>query len=309
LERARALDPTCADRACSWGLGQVLGSNAEMLGFSSVAEMMQSLRAGRVAAQIDLMVRFIKANKLTGLLARGDWAEFARRYNGPGFKKNRYDEKLAAAYAKWAQFLTGLNGQALPEEAAATGPLASGSRGERVERLQSALKAMGYAVGEIDGLYGPATQAAVAAFQRDRGLPMSGSADEATLRSLQDKPSESDDLLRLLLDAILRPVDPGKPPRSPAPVPPILSPVDRMIGGEMLAGKKTLLAVLAYVALAIGQATGGIGTAMGAGATPTGEILTSLIAAFGGLGLISKGDRAVQMLGIIAAEHSAEPRS
>ncbi|WP_426772988.1 N-acetylmuramidase domain-containing protein, partial [Pseudomonas aeruginosa] len=27
-----------------------------------------------------------------------DWAEFARRYNGPDYKKNNYDVKLAEAY-------------------------------------------------------------------------------------------------------------------------------------------------------------------------------------------------------------------
>lgn len=30
-----------------------------------------------------------------------DWAEFARRYNGPAYKENRYDEKLAKAYQKF----------------------------------------------------------------------------------------------------------------------------------------------------------------------------------------------------------------
>jgi hypothetical protein len=30
-----------------------------------------------------------------------DWAKFARGYNGAGYKQNKYDEKLAAAYKKY----------------------------------------------------------------------------------------------------------------------------------------------------------------------------------------------------------------
>ena len=81
---------------------------------------------------------------------------------------------------------------------------------------------------------------------------------------------------------------------------PILSPIDNALGGEILTGKKTALAILAYVVLAIFQAMGVAGTATGADATTTGQILTTLIAAFGGLGLTSKVDRVVQMLSLIA---------
>jgi hypothetical protein len=30
-----------------------------------------------------------------------DWAGFARRYNGPAYAENKYDEKLSAAYEKF----------------------------------------------------------------------------------------------------------------------------------------------------------------------------------------------------------------
>ena len=53
------------------------------------------------------------------------------------------------------------------------------------------------------------------------------------------------------------------------------------------------------------QALGVAGTATGTTATPTGQILTTLIAAFGGLGGIAKIDRVVQMLGLIAARPPA----
>ena len=60
--------------------------------------------------------------------------------------------------------------------------------------------------------------------------------------------------------------------------------------------------MIAYVVLSILQAVGAAGTATGETATTTGQILTTLIAAFGGLGLTSKIDRVVQTLGLIAAK-------
>ena len=35
-------------------------------------------------------------------LRKKNWAAFAKAYNGPGYAKNQYDTKLAAAYASFA---------------------------------------------------------------------------------------------------------------------------------------------------------------------------------------------------------------
>jgi uncharacterized protein (TIGR02594 family) len=103
----------------------------------------------------------------------------------------------------------------------------------------------------------------------------------------------------------------GKPLPSPAAAdagpataigttaPPVLSTIDQILGGQALAGKKTMLAIIAYVILAILQAAGVTGTATGPTATPTGEILTTLIGAFGALGGVAKIDRLTQMLGLV----------
>jgi peptidoglycan hydrolase-like protein with peptidoglycan-binding domain len=93
----------------------------------------------------------------------------------------------------------------------------------------------------------------------------------------------------------------GAPAATTATVP-ILSTIDNVFGGEALAGKKTLIAVIAYVILAILQATGVAGTAMGDTATPTGQILTTVIGAFGALGGAAKIDRLTQLLGLIAGQ-------
>ncbi len=44
---------------------------------------------------------------------------------------------------------------------------------------------------EADGVVGPATRRAIRAFQRDKGLSVTGNLDSATLRALDGKPSKS----------------------------------------------------------------------------------------------------------------------
>jgi peptidoglycan hydrolase-like protein with peptidoglycan-binding domain len=119
------------------------------------------------------------------------------------------------------------------------------------------------------------------------------------------------DILQAVLSALMAkqnlsaPAQPAQTAGS-GPLPPVsarvLSPIDQWLGGEAMAGKKTGLAVLAYSVLSILQAVGVAGTATGPTSTTTGQVLTTLIAAFGGLGLTSKIDRVVQMLGLIAAK-------
>lgn len=49
--------------------------------------------------------------------------------------------------------------------------------GVDVRQLQQGLAALGYEVGDVDGLYGPVTARAVAAFYRDLGFPAAGAGD------------------------------------------------------------------------------------------------------------------------------------
>jgi len=53
-----------------------------------------------------------------------------------------------------------------------------------VQEAQELLKAKGYYVGEVDGLNGPRTEAAISAFQKDQGLPVTGKLDEKTAKQL-----------------------------------------------------------------------------------------------------------------------------
>jgi hypothetical protein len=118
-------------------------------------------------------------------------------------------------------------------------------------------------------------------------------------------------LLQTVLAALAAKQPPAAQPATPAisapsdTAPPILSPIDSWMGGQALAGKKTALAVLGYTVLSVLQAVGVAGTATGTTATTTGQILTTLIAAFCGLGGLAKIDRVVKSIGVIAARPPA----
>ena len=92
----------CALMACSWGIGQVLGENWDDLEYPSLQAFINDMYESE-GKQFEAMCRFIKANHLIDELQRHDWATFARIYNGVAYRKNRYDTKLAKAYAKFAK--------------------------------------------------------------------------------------------------------------------------------------------------------------------------------------------------------------
>lgn len=105
LARAIQIDEECAYLACSWGVGQVMGFNCRSLGFKSAVEMVNFMIRGGIAAQVEVMFRFIQRNKLIDEINAHDWARFAHSYNGAGYRANQYDTKMASAYAKWSRAL------------------------------------------------------------------------------------------------------------------------------------------------------------------------------------------------------------
>jgi hypothetical protein len=56
--------------------------------------------------------------------------------------------------------------------------------GQVIANVQSALQEQGYYNGEVDGLIGPNTRAALSNFQRDNGLPVTAAIDGPTLQAL-----------------------------------------------------------------------------------------------------------------------------
>ena len=59
-----------------------------------------------------------------------------------------------------------------------------GSRGSEVRTIQEKLKRWGYYNGNVDGIYGSQTTAAVKSFQRKNGLTVDGIAGTNTLRAM-----------------------------------------------------------------------------------------------------------------------------
>ena len=97
LELAASLDRDAALQSCSWGLFQIMGFHYKDLGYGSIQAFVNAMYRSE-GDQLDAFVRFIKFKKLDRHLRNKSWASFAHGYNGAGYKANKYDEKLAAAY-------------------------------------------------------------------------------------------------------------------------------------------------------------------------------------------------------------------
>lgn len=169
LSRAIKLDRDAALRSASWGAFQIMGDNCKACGFADVEAFVAAMVQSE-DAQLTAFVSFVKSNRLDDELRRKDWEGFARGYNGPAFRKNNYDSKLAAAYSFH---------RAGGERTSAGRPvLRMGAEGEHVEHLQELLGLT------ADGDFGPNTKAAVAKFQHSKGLTADGIVGPATWRAL-----------------------------------------------------------------------------------------------------------------------------
>ncbi|NOX40761.1 MAG: DUF3380 domain-containing protein [Alphaproteobacteria bacterium] len=96
------INETAALKSASWGIGQILGQNYQLTGYTSVQAMVRAFTEDE-ELQLKAAVDFIKSESLDDDLRDHRWQGFARGYNGPGYAKNRYDKKLAAAFAKWSK--------------------------------------------------------------------------------------------------------------------------------------------------------------------------------------------------------------
>jgi hypothetical protein len=155
LNRAAALNRDAALKATSWGLGQVLGRNFKEAGYQNVEDMVVQMVASE-DQQLSAVCGFIESNKLSAALRKRDWAGFASRYNGPAYKKNKYDVRLSAEYEKGAAGL-------LPDL--------------NVRTAQLYLTYLGFHPGPVDGVAGSLTRSAAAEFQQQQGMPLTSRID------------------------------------------------------------------------------------------------------------------------------------
>lgn len=97
LEAAVALNRIAALQSASYGLFQIMGFNFAACGCKDVQDFVNKMCQSE-QSQLELFLRFIQSQGLIPLLKAKNWAAFARGYNGPEYKKNSYDVKLAKAF-------------------------------------------------------------------------------------------------------------------------------------------------------------------------------------------------------------------
>lgn len=183
LSRAAVIDPVAAYSSISIGVGQVMGSHYEALGYYSPKQMFQRASEG-IDGQVELMVRFIEKNGLVDELRRKDWSAFARAYNGPAYAKNAYHTKMAAAYRRALNSTPGDYKDGV-DAGSAVGMLRLGSSGAGVREVQRLLVRAGYPL-KVDGDFGPSTKEAVRAFQEDQKLEADGVVGPMTQKALSE---------------------------------------------------------------------------------------------------------------------------
>lgn len=102
FNEAFALNPIAAMKSCSWGKFQIMGFNHEVCGYATVGEFVDAMKESE-GKQLDAFVDFVIGNGLGIHLRTKNWAKFASGYNGASYRINKYDTKMATAYAKYAK--------------------------------------------------------------------------------------------------------------------------------------------------------------------------------------------------------------
>jgi hypothetical protein len=163
LARALPLDRDAALCSASWGLGQVMGFNAQAAGFADAEQMVTAMMDSE-NAHLLAMAKFISHSQAAVTALRShDWAGFAKIYNGPNFAINKYDVKLKAAFQ-------GFEAGVFPDL--------------NVRTAQAYLSYLGYHPGGVDGLIGPRTRSALNDFQEKNGLPETAAVTEEVVAEL-----------------------------------------------------------------------------------------------------------------------------
>jgi len=97
--KAVALDVDAAFASASYGAFQILGENFAACEEKDSFAFALSEAQGE-PGQLRHFAKFVEAAGLVPKLRKLDWAGFARGYNGTSYASNKYDARLAAAFAK-----------------------------------------------------------------------------------------------------------------------------------------------------------------------------------------------------------------
>ncbi|MGA8489067.1 MAG: N-acetylmuramidase domain-containing protein [Terriglobales bacterium] len=162
LALAIAKDRTAALQSCSWGIGQIMGENYALAGFSDVEQMVAAMCESE-DQQLAAMGNFLLRSRLNIPLQTHDWASFARGYNGADYAINRYAIRLNAEFHKCC---------------------AGGLPDLNVRAVQLYLKYLHFHPGQVDGIAGSLTWSALADFQTQHRLPKTHTIDAETVAQL-----------------------------------------------------------------------------------------------------------------------------
>ncbi len=165
-------NPDPALKSASWGMFQIMGFNHELAGYDDVRDFVDWMSMGE-GYHLQAFVSFIQKTGLAPKLQSGDWADFARGYNGPAFAKNKYDTKIAQQFR--------IHSMKAQEEAA--GETLAVERGDAVE-LQAALNLAIGAGLATDGWIGQKTIETVRRFQEANGMEPDGVISPALFEAL-----------------------------------------------------------------------------------------------------------------------------
>jgi len=97
FDRAALLNSSNAYASASWGLFQIMGFNYKICKYTSAVSMATNLRSA-IEPNVKAFCHMVSNMGLVDILQNHEWAKFARVYNGPGYKLNHYDTKLAAEW-------------------------------------------------------------------------------------------------------------------------------------------------------------------------------------------------------------------
>lgn len=95
---AAALNCPAALGATSWGAFGIMGFSYQTAGYKNVDEFVRDV-IGSGPKELAAAMNQLRSMGLIESLRAKDWEQVARRYNGPAFRRNNYDERLRQAYA------------------------------------------------------------------------------------------------------------------------------------------------------------------------------------------------------------------
>lgn len=99
LTTAMSLERSAALMSAAFGRFQIMGFNFAHCGYTDVESFVRALQNDE-RAHVESFVEYLLDAGMDEELRSHHWEAFSRRYNGAQYKRNRYEMRLALAYAK-----------------------------------------------------------------------------------------------------------------------------------------------------------------------------------------------------------------